>query len=158
LRSWRDRDALMPRIARSAQVAWEGNLARGSGHVSADTGAFAELPISLPSRIGNPDGKTSPEELLAAAHAGCLAISVAGELTKAEKPPEVLALTARVIVDEVEGKGHQVVASEVDVSGRVPGIDAAEFARIVAVADAGCTFSTLIRASAAVTVRARLET
>ena len=70
----------MPRIERSAQVTWEGNLARGTGHVSADTGAFAELPISLPSRIGNPDGKTSPEELLAAAHAGCLATSVAGEL------------------------------------------------------------------------------
>ncbi len=147
----------MPRIQRSAQVTWEGNLARGTGHVSADTGAFAELPISLPSRIGNPDGKTSPEELLAAAHAGCLATSVAGELTRAGTPPEVLALTARVIVDEVEGKGHVVVASEVDVSGRVPDIDAAGFQAIVAKADAGCTFSTLIRASATVTVRAHLD-
>ena len=147
----------MPRIQRSAQVTWEGNLARGIGHVSADTGAFAELPISLPSRIGNPDGKTSPEELLAAAHAGCLATSVAGELTRAGTPPDVLALTARVIVDEVEGKGHVVVASEVDVSGRVPDLDAAGFERIVAKADAGCTFSTLIRASATVTVRAHLD-
>src|SRR5688572_4743577 len=147
----------MPRIQRSAQVTWEGNLARGIGHVSAVTGAFAELPISLPSRIGNPDGKTSPEELLAAAHAGCLATSVAGELTRAGTPPGVLALTARVIVDEVEGKGHVVVASEVDVSGRVPDLDAAGFERIVAKADAGCTFSTLIRASATVTVRAHLD-
>ena len=147
----------MPRIERSAHVTWKGNLARGVGHVSADTGAFAELPITLPSRLGNPEGKTSPEELLAAAHAGCLATSVAGELTRAGTPPEVLALAARIVVDEVEGKGHQVVASEVDVSGRVPGIDAEEFARIVAVADAGCTFSTLIRASATVTVRARLD-
>ena len=82
---------------------------------------------------------------------------MAGELTRAGTPPDVLALTARVIVDKVEGKGHQVVASEVDVSGRVPGIDADAFARIVAVADAGCTFSTLIRASATVTVRAHLD-
>ncbi len=110
----------MPRLERSAQVTWEGNLARGSGRVSADTGAFAELPISLPSRIGNPDGQTSPEELLAAAHAGCLATSVAGELTRAGSPPEVLALTARVIVDKVEGKGHLVVASEVDVERSRP--------------------------------------
>ncbi len=57
----------------------------------------------------------------------------------------------------VEGKGHLIVGSEVDVHGRVPGIDAAAFARIVAVADAGCSFSTLIRASATVTVRAHLN-
>ncbi len=147
----------MPRIERSAQVSWEGNLARGIGHVSGDTGAFAELPISLPSRIGKPDGKTSPEELLAAAHAGCLATSVAGELTRAGTPPDSLLLRARVIMDEVEGKGHLVVASEVDVSGRVPGIDADGFERIVSVADAGCSLSTLIRAGATVTVRAHLE-
>ncbi|HXH87504.1 MAG TPA: OsmC family peroxiredoxin [Gaiellaceae bacterium] len=147
----------MPRIERSAQVSWEGNLARGTGHVSGATGAFAEVPFSLPSRIGNPDGETSPEELLAAAHAGCLGMSVAGELSAVGTPPEVLSLTARVIMDEVEGKGHQVVASEVDVHGRVPGIDAAEFERIVAVADAGCPFSALVRASASVTVRAHLD-
>ena len=147
----------MPRIERSAQVSWEGNLARGIGHVSADTGAFAELPISHPSRVGRPDGKTSPEELLAAAHAGCLATSVAGELSGAGTPPEVLSLTARVTMDEVEGKGHQIVASDVEVHGRVPGIDAAEFERMVAVADEGCPFSALIRASASVTVRAHLD-
>ena len=147
----------MPRIERSAQVSWEGNLARGSGHVSADTGAFAELPISLASRIGNPEGKTSPEELLAAAHAGCLATSVAGELSRLGTPPEVLSLTARVIMDEVEGKGHLVVASEVDVRGRVPAIEAEEFARVVATADEGCPLATLIRASATVTVRAHLD-
>jgi len=147
----------MPRIERSARVSWEGNLARGIGHVSADTGAFTGLPISLPSRVGKPDGKTSPEELLAAAHAGCLATSVAGELTRAGTPPESLLLEARVIMDEVEGKGHLVIASEVDVTGRVPGSDADAFERIVAIADAGCSFSTLIRASATVTVRAHLE-
>jgi lipoyl-dependent peroxiredoxin len=147
----------VPRIERSAHVSWEGNLARGIGHVSADTGAFAQLPISLPSRVGKPDGKTSPEELLAAAHGGCLASSVAGELTRAGTPPELVSVSARVIMDEVEGQGHQIVASEVEIHGRVSGIDAAEFARIVAVADEGCPFSTLIRASGSVTVRAHLD-
>jgi lipoyl-dependent peroxiredoxin len=147
----------MPRIERSAQVTWEGNAARGAGHISADTGAFAELPFSLPSRVANPDGKTSPEELLAAAHAACLASSVATELTKAGTPPEVLSLSARIVMDEVEGKGHQIVASEVDILGRVPGIDEAGFDRAVGLADEGCPFSNLIRASATVTVRPKLE-
>jgi lipoyl-dependent peroxiredoxin len=147
----------MPRIERTAEVAWEGTLARGSGQVTAGTGAFSELPISLPSRIGAPEGKTSPEELLAAAHAGCLATGIAGELSKAGTPPERLTISARVVMDEVVGKGHLVVASEVDVRGRVPGIDAAAFERAVAEADEGCPFSTLIKATASVTVRAHLE-
>ncbi len=147
----------MPRIERSAHVTWEGTLARGAGHISADTGAFAELPFSLPSRVGNPDGKTSPEELLAAAHAGCLTTGVAGELSRAGTPPEVLTVTARIVMDEVEGKGHVIVASEVDVHGRVSGIDEAEFARLVEIADEGCPFSILIKATASVTVRPHLD-
>jgi osmotically inducible protein OsmC len=147
----------MPRIERTAAVVWEGTLARGTGRLTAGTGAFSELPISLPSRIGAPEGKTSPEELLAAAHAGCLATGIAGELSKAGTPPDELTISARVVMDEVEGQGHLVVASEVDVRGRVPGIDAAAFERAVAEADEGCPFSTLIKATASVTVRAHLE-
>lgn len=146
----------MPRIERSAHVTWEGTLARGAGHISADTGAFAELPFSLPSRVGNPDGKTSPEELLAAAHAGCLTTGVAGELSRNGTPPEVLTVTARIVMDEVPDKGHLIVASEVDVHGRVPGIDAETFAKLVEIADEGCPFSTLIKATASVTVRPHL--
>ncbi|MCW2975029.1 MAG: OsmC-like protein, partial [Actinomycetia bacterium] len=62
----------MPRIERTAEIAWEGNLARGAGAMSAGSGAFSQLGYSLPTRIGQPEGKTSPEELLAAAHGGCL--------------------------------------------------------------------------------------
>jgi osmotically inducible protein OsmC len=62
----------MPRIERTANVKWEGNVARGAGHLTAgSSGAFTDLPLTLASRIGNPEGKTSPEELLAGAHAGC---------------------------------------------------------------------------------------
>ena len=81
----------MPRIERHANVVWEGNLARGTGRISAGTGAFEDLDYSIAVRVGKgTEGKTSPEELLAAAHAGCYATSLAGELTQAGSPPEQL--------------------------------------------------------------------
>jgi lipoyl-dependent peroxiredoxin len=86
---------MMPRIVREAGVAWTGNLARGAGAITAATsGAFAALPFSLPTRIGDADGRTSPEELLAAAHAGCYAMSLANELSEADTPPERLECAA----------------------------------------------------------------
>ena len=79
----------MPRIERTADVSWEGNLARGEGRISAgSSGAFDGLAYSNATRIGNPEGKTSPEELLAAAHGGCFTMSLAGELTGLGHPPE----------------------------------------------------------------------
>ena len=77
-------------------MTWEGNLARGEGSLTAaSSGAFAALPYSLPTRVGTPEGKTSPEELLAAAHGGCFAMSLAGELTAAGTPPERLDVRVR---------------------------------------------------------------
>src|SRR5205085_6357877 len=67
---------LMPHIERTAHVGWDGNLARGAGTLDGEGGAFARLPFSLPSRVGEPGGKTSPEELLAAAHGGCITVSL----------------------------------------------------------------------------------
>ena len=72
----------MPRIVREVDVSWDGNLARGNGAITAaSSGAFESLAYSLPTRIAAPEGKTSPEELLAAAHGGCFTMSLAGELT-----------------------------------------------------------------------------
>src|SRR5437870_13620604 len=100
----------MPRIERTATVTWTGNVARGKGLISAGTGAFTELPYSLPVRIGSgKQGKTSPEELLAAAHAGCLAMGLASELTKRGTPPEHLEADCRVTMDAGDGKGQQIV-------------------------------------------------
>jgi lipoyl-dependent peroxiredoxin len=148
----------MPRIERHANVVWEGNLARGTGLISAGTGAFTDLEYSNAVRIGRGDeGKTSPEELLAAAHAGCLATSVAGELSRAGTPPERLDVHANVVMNEVEGKGHLIVESQVRVRARVPGIDETAFRRVVEEADSGCPFSALIKASAKVSVDAELE-
>ncbi|HEY8104023.1 MAG TPA: OsmC family peroxiredoxin [Gaiellaceae bacterium] len=146
----------MPRVVRQATVAWQGSLSRGSGVATAGSGSF-ELPIDLPSRIADKPGKTSPEELLAAAHAGCYSTSLAGEIARAGGTVESLDITCTVTLDEVEGKGHLIVASELDVQARADGIDAAGFERAVEAADQGCTFSALIRASASVSVRAELE-
>ena len=148
----------MPRIERHANVVWEGNLARGTGSISAGTGAFKNLPYSIAVRIGKGnEGKTSPEELLAAAHAACFATSLAGELTRAGSPPDTLAVTSNVVMDEVKGKGHLIVGSELRVRARVPGIDESAFRRVVEEADQGCSFSVLIKASADVSIDAELE-
>lgn len=148
----------MPRIKRRAEVAWTGNVARGEGSLSAATsGAFAALPFSLPTRIGAAEGKTSPEELLAAAHGGCLTMSVASELTQAGTPPGRLDVTVTIVMDEVEGQGHQIVASHVEIAAAVDDLADDALQAAVAKADDGCPFSQLLkRAGAEVHVAARL--
>jgi osmotically inducible protein OsmC len=147
----------MPRIERTASVAWEGNVARGAGSITAGTGTFSELPFSLPSRIGPPEGKTSPEELLAAAHGGCITMSLASELTQAGTPPGRLEVTCRIVMDEVEGRGHQIVASHVEAAVAADGLEDDALQAALATADEGCPFSALLkRAGADVHVSARL--
>jgi osmotically inducible protein OsmC len=147
----------MPKIERTAEIAWDGNLARGAGSLSADTGAFSKLGYSLATRIGAPEGKTSPEELLAAAHGGCLVMSLVGELTGAETPPGHLDATCKIVMDEVEGQGHQIVASYVEITIAADGLDSDALAAHLAKADEGCPFSALLRrAGAEVHVSAHL--
>ena len=147
----------MPRIVREADITWEGTLSRGAGVVrAASSGAF-DLPVTIASRVAEPEGKTSPEELLAAAHATCFVTSLAGELAKAGTPPEHLDVHCLVTMDEVEGIGHRIVSSALSARGTAPGADAASFAQAAEAADAGCPFSALIKASATVTVEATLE-
>jgi lipoyl-dependent peroxiredoxin len=146
----------MPRVTRSADVVWEGNLARGTGSISAGTGAFTALPYSLATRVEDPAGATSPEELLAAAHAGCWAMSLAGELTRLGIAAERLDVTATVVLDEVEGQGHRIVRSDIDATAAAPGLSGDTLARAAEAAEAGCTFSALVRASGEVAVQTRL--
>ena len=145
----------MPRIVREAEVAWDGSLSRGSGVANAGTGAFS-LPVDLPSRVTDRAEKTSPEELLAAAHATCYATSIAGEIARAGGTVEHLDVHCVITMDEVEGKGHLIVRSDIDVNARATGIDQAGVAQAAQAADDGCPFSALIRASASVSVRAEL--
>jgi osmotically inducible protein OsmC len=147
----------LPRIERSAHITWEGNVARGVGHISGDTGAFGDLPFSLPTRIGAAEGKTSPEELLAAAHGGCITMSLASELTQAGTPPTSLDVRTLIVMDEVEGQGHQIVASHVEMTASADGVDDAALQAAVEKADEGCPFSQLLkRAGVDVQVTARL--
>ena len=139
----------MPRIERSAEVVWEGNVARGQGRIAAATGAFADLPFTLATRIGNPEGKTSPEELLAAAHSACFTMSLAGELVLAGTPPGRLEVDCRIVMDEVEGQGHQIVGSIVNVKAEVEGADRAALEAAAAKADEGCPFSALLKRAGA---------
>lgn len=148
----------MPRIVREADLTWEGSSAKGTGTFTAATsGAFTGLPYTEPTRVLQPEGQTSPEELLAAAHGGCFTMSLAAELTRARTPPERLDVRCTIVMDEVEGLGHQIVLSQITARGRVPGADQAGFAAAAEAADAGCPFSRLLRGTADVTVTAQLD-
>src|ERR671914_1882139 len=110
----------MPRIVREAAVTWNGTTSRGAGVVmAASSGAF-ELPFTLASRVGDPEGKTSPEELVAAAHASCFVTSLGGELARAGTPPERLSVRCTITMDEVPSGDHRIVQSAIAAIGQVP--------------------------------------
>ena len=147
----------MPRVTRNANVVWEGNVARGGGRINGQSGALADLAVTLASRVGSPEGKTSPEELIAAAHAACYAMSLSTELSQAGTPPERLDVSSTVVLDEVGGS-HAITGADVQVSARVPGTSDESFQHAVRAADDGCTISNLLRGTGEVRVDARLET
>jgi lipoyl-dependent peroxiredoxin len=147
----------VPRIVREAEVSWEGTVSRGAGVVSAASSGAFELPVTIASRVGDPEGKSSPEELIAAAHASCFVTSLGSELARADTPPEHLRVRCTITMDQIETGDHRIVASHLVATGSAPGADAEGFARAAEAADAGCPISGLIRASAAVTVEATLD-
>jgi osmotically inducible protein OsmC len=110
----------MPIATREAQVVWEGPLATGAGTVSSGSGALEELRVTWASRTGRPDGKTSPEELIAAAHASCFAMALSLVLAENHTPPERLVVSAACTLDEVDG-APKVTASQLSVRARVKG-------------------------------------
>src|SRR5207248_5249550 len=114
----------MPRIERSAKVEWDGNVARGRGSITGATGAFSALPYTLASRIGNPEGKTSPEELLAAATAGCFTTSLGSELVRDGTPAGHLEVGCTIVMDEVPDEGHQIVGAQIRVHADVEHVSA----------------------------------
>ncbi len=147
----------MPRIVREAAIDWEGTTARGSGVVRAATTGTFELPSTIAARVEVHQGKTSPEELLAAAHATCWVTSLGSELARLGNPPERMHVLCTITMDEVEGSGHRIVASHIAARAVVPDAGAETLAEAAKAADDGCPFSALIRASATVTYDATLE-
>ena len=141
---------------RQADVTWEGDLAKGKGMVSAVTSkAFTGLPVSWGSRTESADGRTSPEELVAAAHASCFSMALSARLGRAGTPPEKLEVNATVTFDQVEG-GWKVVSSALKVRGTVPGLDAAGFQEAAEGAKDGCPISQALKGNVAISVEAAL--
>ena len=141
---------------RKASAVWEGDLMSGKGRVTAaTTRIFEDQPITWASRTESPNGKTSPEELLAAAHASCFAMALSLELAKAKTPPERLEVSATVTFDKA-GEGFKVTKSELEVRGTVPGSDEASFRRLAEAAKDGCPVSAALRGNVALSVQATL--
>jgi osmotically inducible protein OsmC len=142
---------------RSATTVWNGDLSTGSGHVTADTtGLFRELPVSWASRTEEPAGRTSPEELLAAAHAACFSMAFSNGLSKAGNAPEQLETTAEVTFEKQEA-GWRVTHSRITVRGRVPGCDEAAFRQAAEAARDGCPISQALKGNVELSVDASLE-
>ena len=142
---------------RRATVKWTGDLESGSGQLSASTsGAFSLLPVTWASRIERADGRTSPEELLAAAHASCFSMAFSSELAKAGSPPEYLVVSSEVALDRVDGK-WTVVSSKLTVRGRVPGMAEDRFRALAEQAKDGCPMSRALVGNVALSVDAALE-
>jgi osmotically inducible protein OsmC len=137
----------------SAKTVWEGDLAHGSGTTTPSSGAFETVDVSWASRTERAAGKTSPEELLAAAHAACFCMGLAHELAEAGTPPE--RLEAEATVDFVPGEG--VKSSRITVTGRVPGIDQDTFAGAAQSAGEGCPISGALKGNVDISVDATLE-
>ena len=142
---------------RTANVVWNGDLVNGSGMITyVSSGVFSRLPISWASRTSAHDGKTSPEELLAAAHAACFSMAFSARLGKNGTPAESLDVKVEVTFDQVDG-GWKVATSTIKVNGRVSGIDEADFDRLADDAKDNCPISQAIKGNVEVSVEATLE-
>ncbi len=125
---------------RRAECVWEGNLTQGNGVTSVGSGAFGPVPVSWAARTEQSNGKTSPEELIAAAHASCYCMALSHELTQKGHPPTRLDATSVVTIDRVEG-AMKVTTSKLNVRGKVEGIDQASFQEAATAASKGCPVS-----------------
>ena len=142
----------MPIALREAEIAWDGPLASGAGTLTSGSGALSELPVTWASRTERADGKTSPEELLAAAHASCFAMALSLVLGENKTPPDSVAVDAACTLDEVAG-APRITTVELTVRAQVPGIEAAELERMVERAADLCPVSNALRGNVEITVR-----
>jgi lipoyl-dependent peroxiredoxin len=145
----------MAMAERTASTEWDGDLAHGNGNVTVNSGAFEPFPVTWASRTERSDGKTSPEELIAAAHSSCFSMALAHGLTEAGHPPEHLSVSSKVTLDLRDG-APTVTTSELTVTGRVPGIDQAAFEQAAADAAKGCPISRAL-AGVETSVKATLQ-
>jgi len=146
----------MPVAQREAEVLWEGPLGGGAGKLTSGSGALDKLGVTWASRTARPEGRTSPEELIAAAHASCFAMALALVLGRNRTPPERLAVKAACTLDEVDG-APRITTIELAVRARVPGLDAADLERITESAGDLCPVSNALRGNVKISVRSELS-
>jgi len=146
----------MATFERHADVNWQGSVMEGKGELKAGTGAFT-LPVSFPSRVGDPGGKTSPEELMAAAHAACYAMALNGTIGRTEGVSvDRTAVRATVTADKGEG-GIKILSSKLEATAYgLKGADAAKFAEIEKLAESRCPVSNAYRGTMQITVDAKV--
>ena len=138
---------------RKASATWQGDLFQGNGTTSAlSSGLFTDAPVSWPARTEDPEGKTSPEELMAAAHATCFCMALSNELSKRGHVPERLTIAA--VCTFVPGKG--VTTMDLDVTASVPGADEAQFREGLDAAKESCPVSNALRNNVDIRVNGRL--
>ncbi len=139
-------------MVRKASAVWKGSLKDGKGTISSDSGVLSNTPYSFSTRFENAKG-TNPEELIAAAHAGCFTMALSAQLGNAGITPESLETTASLTLDKLEA-GWTVTKIHLDVSARIPGVDKTAFDKAAENAKAGCPISRLLNAQ--ITMSARL--
>ncbi len=140
-------------MKRSASAVWEGDLKGGKGRISSDSGVLKDTQYSFSTRFENGAG-TNPEELIAAAHAGCFAMAFSAQLGGAGLKPDRIEAKATVTLDK-QGEGFAVTSSHLDVVAKIPGADQAAFEKAANAAKQGCPISKLLNAN--ITMNARLE-
>jgi osmotically inducible protein OsmC len=140
----------------TARATWEGDLAGGSGQAELDSGAASAIDMTWKGRVEGVSGMSSPEELLAAAHASCFSMALSHELGQGGNAPERISVSAAVSIEPVEG-GFAVKRSELTVRGSVPGIDAETFTKAAVAAAKGCPISGALSDDVDISVDATLE-
>ncbi|HWE34075.1 MAG TPA: OsmC family peroxiredoxin [Solirubrobacteraceae bacterium] len=143
------------RVTRSADANWQGTVPDGGGRIALGSGAF-EGPFTLKARVEEVERATNPEELIAAAQAGCFTMSLASLLADAGHPPADLRTTAQVRLEQGDGGSFGITQIALETVGDVPGVDADTFVRLAEQAKATCPVSRAL-AGTEVTVQARLE-
>ena len=146
----------MATFERHVDVDWKGSVMEGKGEAKAGTGAFS-LPVSFPARIGDPGGKTSPEELMAAAHAACYAMALNGTIGRTEGVSVERTLVRATITADKGDAGIKIVSSKLSVTAYgLKGADAAKFVELAKTAEGRCPVSNAYRASMQITVDAKV--
>jgi osmotically inducible protein OsmC len=145
----------MPIATRTAEVAWDGPLARGAGTLGSGSGALQGLPVTWAARTEAPEGKTSPEELIAAAHAACFTMALALVLGEDGTPPDRLTTSADCVLAEVDG-APRITDVALRVHARVSSLDQGAFDDAVARASALCPVSNALRGNVEISVEATL--